>query len=50
MTLKTYQVSLDKDAVKRLDFVAIEEERSRSFLLRKAIERYLKEVENADRV
>ena len=41
--LKNYQISLEKEEVKELDIIAIKQERSRSYLVRKAIKQLLKE-------
>lgn len=46
MTFKTFQLSLDKEETQKLDIIAKNEERSRSFMVRKAIQRFLEEVDN----
>ena len=46
MGLKTFQVSLSEEDVKKIDELKNETERSRSFLIRKAILLLLKECEN----
>jgi predicted transcriptional regulator len=46
MGLKTFQVSLSEEDVSRVDELKSKTERSRSFLIRKAILLLLKECEN----
>jgi|CryGeyDrversion2_4_1046615.scaffolds.fasta_scaffold580515_2 predicted transcriptional regulator len=48
MGFKTFQISLDEDDVKKIDKLKEKTERSRSFLVRKAIILLLKECNEND--
>lgn len=48
MGLKNYQISLEKEEVKKLDILAVEQERSRSYLIRKAIKKLLEGDTNGE--
>jgi len=45
MKVKCYQICLNEEETRKLDEVAREQERSRSFLVRKAIQNFLKEAD-----
>lgn len=47
MTYKKYQLNLLEEDIEKLDEIGVNLERSRSFLLRKAIKKFLEESKNA---
>lgn len=47
MTTKLMSFKMPENMLDELELVAVKEERSKAFLIRKAIEKYLKEKENA---
>ena len=46
MKSPNFSISIPADHVRKLDQIAIEKERTRNWLIRKAVEEYLKREEN----